>query len=96
MQPMTEDGVEAIASWDRERLLALVEQLLPLQDAARVVVKMVPRGPLPPAARQALLELHLALHLAAVDVADCAAPDAEEDETGALPRWPEELQRLSA
>lgn len=91
MEAMTEDGVEGIASWDRERLLALVEQLLPLQDAARVVVQMVPRGPLPPAARQALLELHLALHLAAIDVADCSAP-AVEDENEDF----EELERLSA
>jgi hypothetical protein len=91
MQPMTDDGVEAIATWDRERLLALVEQLLPLQDAARVVVQMVPRGPLPPAARQALLELHLALHLAAVDVADCSVAEVEEVDADF-----EDLQRLSA
>lgn len=46
---------------DRERLLDAVERMLPVCDAARVVEGLIQRGPLPAAARSALLELHVAL-----------------------------------
>jgi hypothetical protein len=49
------------AHHDRERLLDLAERLVPVADAARIALGLIQRGTLPPAARSALLELHLAL-----------------------------------
>ena len=46
---------------DRERLLDAVEHLVPVCNAARIALGLIQRGPLPPAARSALLELHATL-----------------------------------
>lgn len=83
-----DDEVElaaSIAHQDRERLLGAVEQLLPVFDAARLVARMIQRGPLPLAARQALLELHVALggveepeHVRDAALADALAASLED------------------
>lgn len=90
----------SIAHQDRERLLGAVEQLAPVFEAARLVARMIQRGPLPLAARQALLELHVALdgvveaeHVRDVALADALAAsledvDAEVDRGGPLARGP--------
>ncbi len=62
-----DDGLAPIlAHQDRERLLTALEHVLPLHDAARRVVALIQRGPLPPVARQALLELQVALATASL------------------------------
>jgi hypothetical protein len=90
-------GVDTIASAsaahaDRERLLDAVEQLLPIFHAARIVEGMIQRGPLPPAARSALLELHVALRERADAHDEATFERAERDDEEAL----DEDVRLSA
>jgi hypothetical protein len=70
--------------------LRVVEQLLPVLDAASLVAGLVPRGPLAPAARQALLDLHIAL----ADVVDVER-EVEVDGESPVDGEPE-LERLSA
>lgn len=95
-----DDEVElaaSIAHQDRERLLGAVEQLLPVFEAARLVARMIQRGPLPLAARQALLELHVALegvveveHVRDAALADALAASLEDvdDEEAVEPARP--------
>ncbi len=79
-------GVDTVASAsaahdDRERLIDAVEQLLPVCNAARVALGLIQRGPLPAAARSALLELHIALaDLARAGSEDLAAEADEVDQ----------------
>jgi len=61
------DDLARAAHVDRAQLLDAIEALLPVLQAARVVAVRVPRGHLPTSARQALLELQIALDAACLD-----------------------------
>ncbi len=91
--PFDEGLAPLLAHQDRQRLLTAIEHLLPLHDAARRVVASIQRGPLPPVARQALLELQVALATASLAK---VVEESFEEASGQAEDEPRDDLRLSA